>query len=131
MSYLKTILLALVCIVMTGCAGLSSVEHSPQLPSSKIKFSLDEIHPDGLRGSVGGLVSVAYEFCVPANDKVYQEVRGIDPSIQIQPSSRGRIACATNQALSIGETHQPHWKDVLNKLAALPYIAEIRKCDFE
>jgi len=128
MSYLKNISLSFVCIVMTGCVSLSSVE---QLPSSKIKFSLEEIRPDGLRGPAGGLVSVAYEFCVPANDKVYQEVRGIDPSVQIHPSSRGRIACTADQALSIGETYQPHWKDILKKLAALPYVTEIRKCDFE
>ncbi len=118
-------------MVMAGCVGLSSVEQSAQRSSPKIKFSLDEIRPDGLRGSAGGLVSVAYEFCVPADNSVYQEVQRIDPSVQIHPSSRGRITCATNQALSIGETHQSHWKDILNKLAALPYVTEIRRCDFE
>ena len=128
MTYLKTIPLSLVCMVMAGCVGLSSVEQ-PQF--SKIKFSLDEIRPDGLRGPADGLVSVAYEFCVPADNNVYQEVRRIDPSVQIQASSRGRIACAAGQALSIGETYQPHWKDILDKLAALPYITEIRLCDFE
>jgi hypothetical protein len=99
--------------------------------AAKIKFQLDDIRPDGLRGPADGLVSVSYEFCVRADDRFYQEVRWIDPSVQIYPNSSGRIACPKGQALCIGQTNQPHWRDVLRRLSSLSYISEIRECFFE
>ncbi|GDY21429.1 hypothetical protein LBMAG56_27760 [Verrucomicrobiota bacterium] len=99
--------------------------------ASKIKFRLEAIRPDGLRGPPDGLVSVAYEFCVPADPAVYQEVRRLDPSVQISPGSRGRIGCSKQQALCIGNTHQRNWREILLALAALPYVAEVRECFFE
>lgn len=99
--------------------------------AEKIKFRINNIRPDGLRGAPDGLVSVSYEFCIPADEQAYQEVLRIDPGIQINAASPGRIACADNQALAIGETNQPHWRDVLQKLSLLPYIAEIRESFFE
>ena len=99
--------------------------------AAKIRFRLNDIRPDGLSGPPDGLTAVAYEFCVPADERVYQEVRRIDPIVQFQPGSRGRIGCAKHQTLCLGGTHQPRWRDVLQKLAALAYIAEIRECHFE
>ena len=99
--------------------------------AAKIKFQLDDIRPDGLRGPADGLVSVSYEFCVRADDRFYQEVRRIDPSVQIHPNSSGRIACPKGQVLCIGQTNQPHWRDVLRRLSSLSYISEIRECFFE
>lgn len=99
--------------------------------AAKIKFQLDYIRPDGLRGPANGLVSVSYEFCVPADDRLYREVRRIDPSVKIHPNSSGRIACPKGQSLCIGQTHQPHWRDVLRRLSYLSYISEIRECLFE
>ncbi len=99
--------------------------------AGKIKFRLETIRLDGLRGPPDGLVSVAYEFCVPAEPAAYEEVRRIDPTVQISPGSRGRIGCSKQQALCIGNTHQRHWREVLARLAALPYVAEIRECFFE
>ena len=99
--------------------------------AEKIKFRLNNIRADGLRGSPDGLVAVAYEFCIPADEGVYEEVLRIDPGIQIYAASPGRIACADNQTLSIGGTNQPHWRAVLQELASLSYIVEIRECFFE
>ena len=97
----------------------------------KIKFRLDNIRADGLRGPADGLVSVAYEFCVPAEPAAYEAVRRMDPSVKISPGSRGRIGCSARQALCIGNTHQRNWREVLANLAALPYVAEVRECFFE
>lgn len=120
---------ALIGAIVAGCS--TAQPSGPATTDSKIKFSLDRIRPDGLRGPPDGLVSVAYEFCVPAGEAFYQQVRQIDPSVKFYPGSRGRIGCAPGQALCIGETHQPGWRQVLLKLAAQPYIAEIRECYFE
>lgn len=99
--------------------------------SEKIKFSLDNIDSNGLRGTADGLLAVSYEFCVPADEQVYQVVQKIDPGLQIHRGSRGRIACLTDQSLVIGETHQAHWRSVLKKLSTLAYVDEIRECFFE
>ena len=131
LSLLHLILVVLVAAAGTGRAAPPGREPAPSHEAAKIRFRLNDIRPDGLRGPPDGLTAVAYEFCVPADGRVYQEVRRIDPGVQFQPGSRGRIGCAKNQTLCIGETHQPRWRDVLQKLAALAYIAEIRECHFE
>jgi hypothetical protein len=91
--------------------------------AAKIKFRLDDIHSDGLRGRPDNLVSVDYEFCVPADDRVYQDVQRIDPSVRIQRGARGRIGCSEDEALCIGNTHSPRWREALEGLSALAYIA--------
>jgi hypothetical protein len=103
----------------------------PSPASSKIRFQLDAIRADGLRGPADGLVSVAYEFCIPKTTQAYEEVQRIDPTIQIAPGGKGRIGCSASQALCLGNTHQKNWKEVLLKLAALSYVSEIRECFFE
>jgi len=130
----STLRVAIVIIATVSLAGCSAAKGpgTDQWPEAdKIKFRLDNIGPDGLRGPPDGLVAVAYEFCVPASELKYQEVRKIDPSLQINPHARGRIGCASGQALAIGETHQPDWRQVLQALSALAYVDEIRECFFE
>lgn len=122
--------------VGSPAAELLKKSNAPRTPpaanaAGKIKFRLDNIRADGLRGPPDGLVSVAYEFCVPAKPEVYQEVRRIDPSVQISPGSRRRIGCATNQVLCLGNTHQRNWREILLTLAALQYVSEVRECFFE
>lgn len=92
---------------------------------------MEGFHPDGLRGPPDGLRSLTYEFCVPADEAIYQEVRRIDASVQINPGSAGRIGCSKAQALCLGSTHQPRWREVLRELSSLPYVSEIRECFFE
>ena len=130
-SCLKFAMAILVAALMAGCQAPPRHGLEPWPDAAKIRFRLEGIRPDGLRGPPDGLVSVAYEFCVPADERVYQEVRRIDPSVQISPGSRGRVGCSTAQALCTGSTHQPHWPDVLKALSSLPYISEIRECFFE
>ena len=123
--------LAACCILLAGCLASPARDSSPPAGIAKVRFPLDGIRADGLHGPADGSRSVAYEFCIPSNDEAYQQVRMIDPSLQIQPDSPGRIGCAENQSLCIGETHQPGWHEVLQKLAALNYVSEIRQSDFE
>ena len=131
LSLLHLMLVILLAAAGTGRAAPLGREPAPAHKAAKIRFRLNDIRPDGLRGPPDGLTAVAYEFCVPADERVYQEVRRIDPSVRFHPGSRGRIGCGKNQTLCLGETHQPRWRDVLQKLAALAYIAEIRECFFE
>ncbi len=130
-SLLKNALLSLMVAAMAGCHSPQQQSPGQRAEAAKIKFRLDGIRPDGLRGPPDGLVSVSYEFCVPADDHVYQEVRRIDSSVQIYPGSSGRIACSKDQALCVGQTHQPRWRDVLKGLTSLKYISEIRESFFE
>ncbi|MCW1924794.1 hypothetical protein OKA05_19680 [Luteolibacter arcticus] len=98
---------------------------------AKIKFSLDEIRPDGLRGPDDGLVTVSYEFCAPNDEATLAEVRRIAPGVAIHVGSKGRIGCGDDQALCIGSTHGPDWREELMGLAELGYVVEIRECFFE
>ena len=117
--------------VLAGCHAASERSTEQLAQSAKIKFPLDDIRTDGLRGPPDGLVAVSYEFCVPASDQVYQEILRVDPGLKIYSDSPGRIGCLGNQVLIIGETHHPNWREVLQELSTLTYITEIRECFFE
>lgn len=117
--------------LLAGCLAQSGTEHDPWPGAAKIKFQLDDIQPDGLRGPPDGLVAVPYEFCVPSDERVQQEIRQIDPSLQIQRGAHGRAGCEADQSLAIGDTNQPRWREVLQALSSLTYIDEIRECFYE
>jgi hypothetical protein len=68
--------------------------------------------------------SLSYEFCIPADENHWAQVRRIDPSVQVSRSP-GRIGCTKNQYLVIGDTHQPGWQTVLKALSRLNYIQRI------
>ena len=121
----------LVSLVLAGCHAVPEQRTSQSPQPTKIKFPLDDIRPDGLRGPPDGLVAVSYEFCVPASDQLYQEILRVDPGLKIYSDSPGRIGCVNSQALIIGETHHPNWREVLQELSTLTYITEIRECFFE
>ena len=67
----------------------------------------------------------------PADPQVMAEIQRLDPSVQVSLVSRGRIGRRDGQALCLGQTHQPGWRQILERLAARSDIAEIRRCDFE
>lgn len=91
----------------------------------KITFDYTQLSPDGLTGMAGSWRSVSYEFCIPATASQAAEVQAIDPSLHIYPHSRGRIGCTAQEYLCIGNTHQPNWQTVLQRLARLEYIQRI------
>ena len=121
----------LLAIIVVACVNPPEPDQGKWQGSAKIGFSLADIHDDGLRGEAGGLVSVSYEFCLPADEQVYRDVEQIDPSLRIYPHSPGRIGCGENQSLAIGETHQAGWRMILKELSSLAYVEEIRECFFE
>ncbi len=118
-------------VMLTAPTACFSQQAEQAHDAGKIKFRLDDIRADGLRGPADGLVAVSYEFCVPADAASIAEVKRLDPSVQISPGARGRVGCKVDQALCIGNTHQKGWRGVLEKLAALAYVKEIRECFFD
>jgi len=128
---LAGMLASLLALTLMACSTSPATPDGTASAADKIRFRLDDINADGLRGAPGGQVSVAYEFCVPADEKTYAAVRQIDAGVQISPGAKGRIGCSGTQALVIGQTTQSGWRDVLMALAALPYVAEIREAFFE
>jgi hypothetical protein len=127
----RILTLILAAVLLAGCHVSPRSGTEPWPEAVKIKFRLDDIRPDGLRGPADGLVAVPYEFCVPADEWVYREILQIDPSLQINTGASGRVGCASNQSLVIGETAQPRWHEVLQALSSLAYVTEIRECFFE
>jgi hypothetical protein len=111
--------------------GKPSAQASPSaLAASKLRFNLDQINADGLQGPPDGLRSLHYEYCIPDQPAAIQAVSAIDPTLQIQ-HSRGRIGCRTGTLLCLGNTHQPGFRTVLEKLAELPFVALIAESHFE
>ena len=90
----------------------------------KINFDLSQISSEGLIGPLNGLRALSYEFCIPATEKHLNEVRSINPDIQISKSP-GRLGCTKDQYLCIGETHTPQWRLILTAIAKLDYVQRI------
>lgn len=104
---------------------------TPADSSPKIELDLHSIGPDGLRGPADGKVAVSYEFAIPNTEECRTEVRAIDPTVKFMPGSQGRIGAPKSSCLCIGSTHQPNYRDVLRRLAELPYVERIIECHFE
>jgi hypothetical protein len=95
---------------------------------SKIKFNYSKIDDNGLRN---GEVAVDYEFCIPANESIVQEVLSIAPAIRVMKNSKGRIECTKQQWLVINSTHSPEWKKQLYAIAYLDYVENIIETFYE
>lgn len=100
-------------------------------PESKVRFDLVRLHADGLQGPFDGLRALHYEYCIPDQADAIQDVTAIDPTLQIQRGSPGRVGCREGRLLCLGHTHQVDHRLVLEQLAALPYVVEIHKAFFE
>jgi len=96
-----------------------------------IGFDLDRLNAEGLQGQAKGLRALHYEYCVPNSAAAIQTISAIDPTLQIQGSSPGRIGCASYQLLCLGNTHQPNHRAILKQLAALPFVSRIEENFFE
>jgi hypothetical protein len=95
---------------------------------SKIKFDYSKIDDHGLRN---GEVAVDYEFCIPANETIVQEIRTIAPEMRVMKNSKGRIGCTSQQWLIINTTHSPEWKKQLYAIAYLDYVERISETFYE
>jgi len=100
-------------------------------PGARLRFDLDRLGADGLQGPPDGRRALHYEYCIPDRPEAIGAVSGIDPTLQIQGHSPGRAGCGADELLCLGHTHQPDHVAVLERLARLPFIAEIREAHFE
>jgi len=96
-----------------------------------IRFDSSRLNSEGLVGSPDGLRALSYEFCIPAVEAHVGEIEAIDSTITIQRSSPGRIGCGSDEYLAVGHTHQPGFREVLDRLGRLPYVNEIQEAHFE
>ena len=114
-----------------GCGSKPSPPDAPGPASAKIAFDLGQLNADGLAGPPDGLRAISYELCVPDRPECLTEAQRIDPSLELMRGARGRIGCDADQVLCLGSTHQPEWRAVLDRLAALPYVTRIAEAHFE
>lgn len=94
----------------------------------KIAFDYSTIDTHGLRN---GEVAVDYEFCIPANEAIVQEVMKIDQGIRVMKGSVGRIGCSKSQWLCINTTHSEDWEKKLHTIAYLDYVEKIQETFYE
>jgi heat shock protein HslJ len=112
-----------------GALALTLVHDA--ITRSGIRFDLDRVNADGLQGPPDGLRALHYEYCIPDRPEAIQDVTAIDPTLQIQGGSPGRVGCAAGELLCLGHTHQPGYRAVLERLAELPFVVEIHEALFE
>ena len=125
---LLNFLLSATLVLAASCAK----QHSGTSPDlrKKVEFDLSQLDKDGLRGPADGKVAVSYEFCIPNTEQCKAEVKAIDQTVQFMPGSRGRIGAGKDECLCIGTT-RADYREVLGRLAELPYVKRIIQCFFE
>ncbi len=109
-------------------AGVSMTDASSE---TGIHFDLDRLNADGLQGPPDGLRALHYEYCIPDRPDAIREVSAIDPTLEIQGNSPGRVGCGEGELLCLGHTHQPDYRAVLELLVELPMVSEIHEAVFE
>jgi hypothetical protein len=118
--------LALACaLAVAGCPAGGTAPANGSGGIAKVGLDLSRLDGRGLAGPADGKVALGYEFCIPAGAAYADEVRSIDPSLELMPGSRGRLGCGPGEVLCVGNTHQPDWRGVLGRLAGLAYIDSI------
>jgi hypothetical protein len=123
----RVLVLLALSLVLGGCSTLGWQVGD----MAKIKFDLNALDSNGLRGTEGGLRSVSYEFCFPGSIDNVDQVMAIDKTIVVYQQSPGRVQCGQNEYLGIGNTNQLDYREVLRKLAELDYISSIQEATFE
>ncbi|MBV6443058.1 MAG: hypothetical protein DYG98_13205 [Haliscomenobacteraceae bacterium CHB4] len=110
-----------------------SEKTKPEDPAvwNKVKIDLNRLDENGLAGPPDGKVAVNYEFCIPASNKEWNEVKKIDKTLQLYKDSKGRISCDKDSWLVVGSTHQKNYRRVIYELAVLDYVKQIQETFFE
>ena len=96
-----------------------------------IGFDLDRLNAEGLVGPPDGLRALHYEYCIPDRPEPLAQVRAIDPTLEVNRGSPGRVGCGAGELLCLGHTHQPGHRKVLERLDSLPFTGAIRESFFE
>jgi hypothetical protein len=111
--------------------GPDDIAPDPLTDCPKLGFDASELDDRGLLGSQDGKVALSYEFCIPRDQQLVDEVRAIDPTVAIHASSSGRVGCGPDEVLCIGSTHQEGFREVLAALCELDFVTRIERCHFE
>ncbi len=112
-------------VVTAGDAGRIEFNGKDQT-GENIRFDLNYFDSDGnLRDGNGSALS--YMFCVPADKQKVEEVRSIDPDLELVTDVKPEIRCqcSENEYLFYGSTRQKDFKIKILKLAGLSYITKI------
>jgi hypothetical protein len=133
MWYLKYITVVTSCLIIgSSCKStITQRQETYQSVMSKIKFDRTKLDHNGLIGPEDGKRSLDYEYCIPNTPKHKSEVQRIDLNVKFLEESKGRINCKQGTILCISNTHQRHYYDVLELLAKLKYVYEIREVFYE
>ena len=115
-------------IVFVSCSH-SKLPEDP-IVWKKIKMDFRKFNNEGLAGPTGGQVSGNYEFCIPASEKYWKQVKKIDKTAE-RSGGKGRIGCSEKEWMVIGSTHQKNFQRVIFELASMPYIMEIQETFYE
>ena len=115
-------------IVILFSSAVQCPKKTDKVNQAKIKFDYAAIDDSGLRN---GEVAVDYEFCIPADQQILDQVMKIDQGIRVMKSSRGRIGCTAQQWLCINSTHSPDWEKKLYAIASLSYVERIEETFYE
>jgi len=124
---IRTALFALLA-VFTACQPQKPTE-SPAV-WKKIRIDFKQLDEQGLLGTGKGKVAMNYEFCIPAQEKLWRQVRKTDPTAQ-RNEGKGRVGCKENQWLVIGATNQKNYQRVLFNLASMPFVERIEPVFWE
>lgn len=125
-----SLLFLLAISLFVACNRKNAPSENPNV-WNKVKIDFSKIDENGLAGPPNGKVAVNYEFCIPAEEKYWNEVKNIDNTAQAIKESKGRIGCDQTQWLVIGSTHQENYKRVIYELASLNYVSKIQETFFE
>lgn len=123
---LRLVLIA-AALPLAACFGGGSDSPVPYRPGAAIAFDFDDLDADGRYAAEGGRPRhLSYEFCIPARDDAMADVTATDPSALCTEVAPGTGGCGGEEMLCVGNTKQPDFRPVLERLAAKPYIREIR-----
>lgn len=101
-------------------------------PLAKITINLNDFNDEGYRKLPDGeMYTTHYEFCIPANDSIFNYVSSVDKTLGVYKTSKGRSGCSDKEWLCIGNSRQAGFKDTIKKLAGLPYIRKISETFWE
>lgn len=85
----------------------------------------------GLLGPPDGLRALDYEYCIASPQAFRDQVAQIDSTARFHEGSPGRIGCRTGEIRVSGNSHQPGFRAVIERLGALPYAVRIEPIWFE
>lgn len=124
---LSAAFLLLAALALAGCFGGGSDSPVPYRSGEVIAFDFDDLDADGrYEPEDGDPRYLPYEFCVPARDEIVDEIGAIDATALCTEVAPGTGGCGGGEMLCVGNTKQADFRGVLQRLAAKPYIREIR-----